>query len=160
MDANLGTQAYRGYLRDDAATISEHLHVGGYRSSMSEKRHVGGDFTPRDTDSWRVGALEHPTPRQRGFDRFFGILDGATHFFSTHFIFEDDSRVETYPDIFFFTDAIATIEESVRDAAPFFLYLAHAAPIGRFMPTPKTSLAMTGSTPKAGTPPVPPGIKR
>lgn len=133
MGADLGTPAYQGFLRNDSATIAEHLRAAGYRTLMSGKWHVAGDFEARNVDSWRIGDVEHPTPRQRGFDHFYGIMDGATHFFSPHYMLEDDSRVETVPDDFYFTDAITDkaigmIEGSVRDQTPFFLYLAHTAP--------------------------------
>lgn len=133
MGANLGTPAYQGFLRNDSATIAEHLRADGYRTLMSGKWHVAGDFEARKVDSWRVGDVEHPTPRQRGFDHFYGIMDGATHFFSPHYMLEDDSRVETVPDDFYFTDAITDkaigmIEGAVTDQVPFFLYLAHTAP--------------------------------
>ena len=133
MGANLGPPAYQGFLRNDSATIAEHLRASGYRTLMSGKWHVAGDFEARNIDSWRVGDVEHPTPRQRGFDRFYGIMDGATHFFSPHYMLEDDSRVETIPDDFYFTDAITDkaigmIEGAVTDGMPFFLYLAHTAP--------------------------------
>lgn len=133
MGADLGTPAYRGFLRNDCATIAEHLRAAGYRTCMSGKWHVGGDFMAREVDSWRVGDIDHPTPRQRGFDRFYGIVDGVTHFFSPHYMLEDDTRVETYPDDFYFTDAITDkaigmVEEAVEMQQPFFLYLAHTAP--------------------------------
>lgn len=132
MGANLGTPAYQGFLRNDSATIAEHLRAGGYRTLMSGKWHVAGDFMAREVDSWRVGDVEHPTPRQRGFDRFYGIVDGVTHFFSPHYMLEDDSRVTVFPDDFYFTDAITDkaigmVEETPQDQ-PFFLYLAHTAP--------------------------------
>jgi arylsulfatase len=133
MGANLGTPAYQGFLRNDSVTIAEVLRKDGYRTLMSGKWHVAGDFMARQVDSWRVGDLEHPTPRQRGFDRFFGIVDGVTHFFSPHFMLEDDSRVQVFPDDFYFTDAITDkaigmVEEAQGLSQPFFLYLAHAAP--------------------------------
>ena len=133
MGANLGTPAYQGFLRNDAATIAELMRAGGYRTLMSGKWHVGGDFWARLTDTWRVGDVDRPTPRQRGFDRFYGIMDGVTHFFSPHYIMEDDARVDVSPTDFYFTDAITDkaigmIEESVAMEQPFFLYLAHAAP--------------------------------
>lgn len=133
MGANLGTAAYQGFLRNDSATIAEVLREDGYRTLMAGKWHVAGDFMAREVDSWRVGDVDHPTPRQRGFDHFYGIVDGVTNFFSPHFMLEDDSRVEVYPDDFYFTDAITNkaigmIESSVADQNPFFLYLAHAAP--------------------------------
>ena len=135
MGTNLGAAAYQGYLRNDTATIAEHLRANGYSALMSGNWHVGGDFEPRNYDSWRPGEIDHPTPRQRGFDRFYGIMDGATHFYSPHFIMEDDRRVEVVPDDFYFTDAItdkaiSMIEESRTETPdkPFSLYLAHAAP--------------------------------
>ena len=133
MGADLGTPAYRGFLRNDSATIAEALRAAGYRTCMAGKWHVGGDFMAREVDSWRLGDVDHPTPRQRGFDRFYGIVDGVTHFFSPHCILEDDSRSPVSPSDYYFTDAItdkalAMIEESVAAEKPFFLYLAHAAP--------------------------------
>ena len=133
MGANLGTPAYQGFLRNDAATIAEVLRPAGYRTYMAGKWHVGGDFWARLVDSWRVGDVEHPTPLQRGFDRFYGIVDGVTHFFSPHFIMEDQRRVEVSPSNYYFTDAITDkaigmIEEGAASGDPFFLYLAHAAP--------------------------------
>ena len=62
MGANLGTPAYQGFLRNDSATIAEHLRANGYRTLMSGKWHVAGDFEARNYDSWRVGDVEHPTP--------------------------------------------------------------------------------------------------
>lgn len=133
MGANLGTPAYQGFLRNDSATIAEVLRADGYRTCMSGKWHVAGDFMAREVDSWRVGDMDHPTPRQRGFDRFYGIVDGVTNFFSPHFMLEDDNRIEVFPDEFYFTDAITDkairmVEDAVTDEKPFFLYLAHAAP--------------------------------
>ncbi len=133
MGADLGTPAYQGHLRNDSATVAEALRLAGYRTCMAGKWHVGGDFMAREADSWRLGDLDHPTPRQRGFDRFYGIVDGVTHFFSPHCILEDDSRAEVSPSDFYFTDAITDraigmIDESLEARQPFFLYLAHAAP--------------------------------
>lgn len=133
MGTNLGTPSYQGFLRNDAATIAEHLQASGYKTLMSGKWHVAGDFEPHDYARWRVGDADHPTPRQRGFDRFYGILDGAAHFFSPHYLMEDDSRIEVTRDDFYFTDAITDkaigmVEEAVEEDKPFFLYLAHTAP--------------------------------
>ena len=133
MGANLGTPAYQGSLRRDSVTIAECLREAGYFTAMSGKWHVAGDFWARLVDSWRVGAPEHPTPCQRGFDRFYGIIDGVTHFFSPHYMMEDDARIEVSPTDFYFTDAITDkaigmIDEGLDQNKPFFLYLAHAAP--------------------------------
>ncbi len=133
MGSNLGTPAYQGYLRDDTATIAEALRPAGYRTLMAGKWHVGGDLWATRVNSWTLGSPGFPTPRQRGFDRYYGMIDGVTHYFSPWFIMEDDRKVEVSPTEFYFTDAITDkaigmIEDSVRDDKPFFLYLAHAAP--------------------------------
>ncbi len=133
MGANLGTPAYQGCLRNDAPTIAELLRPAGYRTFMAGKWHVGGDFWARLVDTWRVGDVDHPTPRQRGFDRFYGIIDGTINYFSPWYIMEDDRRVAVPPSDYYFTDAITDqaiemIESSAKSDAPFFLYLAHAAP--------------------------------
>jgi arylsulfatase len=133
MGTGLGTPAYQGFLRNDSATIAEILRGAGYRTLMSGKWHVGGDYTARLVDTWRVGDVEHPTPRQRGFDRFYGFVDGVMSFFSPHYMMKDDSRVEVSPSDFYLTDAItdhalAMIDDSAAEGRPFFLYLAHHAP--------------------------------
>ena len=133
MAVDFGIPAYQGKLRNDSVTIAEALRSSGYRTLMSGKWHVGGDFEPREADSWRVGDIDHPSPRQRGFDRFFGMVDGATSFFFPHYLMEDDERVEITKDNFYLTDAISEkacdmIDEAVGDEAPFFLYLAYNAP--------------------------------
>jgi arylsulfatase A-like enzyme len=133
MGANLGTPAYQGFLREDAATIAERLRANGYRTLMSGKWHVGGDLWATRVHTWRTGDPDRPTPLQRGFDRFYGILDGATNHFSPHAVFEDDHLVEVPPSNYYFTDAITDkaigmVEESKQQNQPFFLYLAHAAP--------------------------------
>ncbi len=133
MGADLGTPAYQGYLRNDAATIAEVLRPAGYRTLMSGKWHVGGEYDARVIDTWCVGTSDRPTPRQRGFDRFFGIVDGCTHYFSPHYLMEDDARITSFDDDFYMTDAIADkaiemIKEGEGDDRPFFLYLAHVAP--------------------------------
>lgn len=133
MGANLGSPAYQGFLKQDAATIAERLRDSGYRTLMAGKWHVGGDLWARRVETWRSGDPDRPTPLQRGFDRFYGILDGVTNFFSPHCIFEDDHRVEVSPTDYYFTDAITDkaidmVEESANLQKPFFLYLAHAAP--------------------------------
>ncbi len=133
MSANLGREAYQGFLRNDSVTIAEVLGTAGYRTLMSGKWHVGGQFEARDYDSWTPGDLQHQTPLQRGFDRFFGTFDGAGSFFFPHYVMQDEQRVDVDPDSFYMTDAISDaavemIEDSANESTPFFLYLAYTAP--------------------------------
>jgi arylsulfatase len=133
MGVDLGTPEYQGYLRNDCVTIAEALRSGGYRTLMSGKWHVGGSYDPCRADSWIPGDTGYPTPLQRGFDRFFGILDGACSYFFPHHLMEDDKRIQVASDDFYLTDAISAkavemVEESVSDQQPFFLYMAYTAP--------------------------------
>lgn len=130
MGANLGAPAYQGYLSRNAATIAEHLRPAGYRTLISGKWHVGGDLDPQNAASWPLGDATHPMPRQRGFDEFYGLMDGASSFFSPHAVLRDDGRVEISEDDFHFTDAItdAACDMIRRAEQPFFLYLAYTAP--------------------------------
>ncbi len=133
MGTNLGSDAYQGFLRNDSVTIAEVLRASGYQTLMSGKWHVAGDFESRDLDDWCAGDIYRPGPRQRGFDHFYGIADGATHYFSPFNLVEDDGRIEVSDDDFYFTDAITKkaigmIEKSAAEQKPYFLYLAHTAP--------------------------------
>lgn len=131
MGVDLGTPAYQGYLREDTLTIAEALKAGGYRSLLSGKWHVAGEMG-EDCEAWQPGAPNHPTPLQRGFDRFFGIIDGACDYFHPHYLVDGDERV--YPEgDFHLTDAITDnavdmVAESVADGDPFFLFLSYTAP--------------------------------
>ena len=133
MTGNLGTEPYQGYLRNDCVTIAETLRQGGYRTLISGKWHVGGGFDPLKADTWTPGDNEHPTPLQRGFDKFFGIFDGACSYFHPHHLMEGDERLIPDPEGFYLTDeisnqAVTMIEESVQEDQPFFLYLPYTAP--------------------------------
>jgi arylsulfatase len=136
--AGVGTVAhvdpgYPGYaeeLTDDAATLAEILRAEGYATLMVGKWHLA-----KDSDCNAAGN-QHSWPCQRGFDRFYGILDAFTNLHHPHRIVEDNHLVEVdrYPDGYYFTDdltdhAISMIRErkASNPAKPFFLYFAHGA---------------------------------
>lgn len=133
MIGDLGTPAYRGRLLDQSVTLGETLKQAGYATFMSGKWHVGGDYDSRDADHWTPGDPTHPTPMQRGFDRFYGTLDGASSFFNPHYLMEDDRRVFPDCDDYYITDAfsrkaVGMIRDHAPSDDPFFLYLAYTAP--------------------------------
>lgn len=133
MIGDFGFEAYRGRLLDHTVTLAEMLKAAGYRTAMSGKWHVGGDYDSRDADHWTPGDPTHPTPLQRGFDRFYGTLDGACSFFNPHYLMEDTRRVFPDRDDYYITDAfsrkaVEMIAECEDSASPFFLYLAYTAP--------------------------------
>jgi len=130
-----GTRAYQGYLRDDTATIAEHLKAGGYRTWMSGKWHCGGEYAPHRPEQWHdAGDPRHPLPTQRGFDRYYGILHGAGSFFNPPTMYDEDRVLGwTEDEDFYLTDAIsdravAYVDEAVATGEPFFGYVAYTAP--------------------------------
>ncbi len=133
MVGDYGLPGYRGFLGDDVVTIAEVLKTTGYETMLSGKWHVGGDYHPLHPEQWTVaGDPGHPTPRQRGFDRFYGVLTGAGSYFRPPTLMRDDELVEPDSPDYHFTDAIGEEAVAMIDRCPadrpFFLYLAHTAP--------------------------------
>lgn len=121
---DLGIPGYRGFLNKNCVTIAEVLKEAGYATLMTGKWHLGIS----DKSKW---------PLQRGFDKFYGIIPGASNFFKPEY-----PRGITYMndtisvgDDFYTTDAftdyaIQFINEAKQEDSkkPFFLYLAYTAP--------------------------------
>ena len=63
-----GVPGFRGFLNRKCVTIAEVLKPRGYHTLMSGKWHVGY----HGKQKW---------PLQRGFDRYYGIIAGASNFF-------------------------------------------------------------------------------
>jgi len=123
MPSPLTNEPYQGYLNDRCVTIAQLLRKAGYHTLMTGKWHLGY----HRKECW---------PLQRGFDKYFGILSGASDYFKP-----TPPRGLTYmnesveaPDGFYTTDAFTDyacrfVEESVEtEDKPFFLYLAYNAP--------------------------------
>lgn len=116
----IGNKAYQGYLNRDSVTLAEALGLGGYQTFMTGKWHVG---------TWRPN-----WPVDRGFDRYFGIIRGASDYFKPapeKKLLLDDTPFDI-PDDFYTTDYFAQygakfIREADQDS-PFFLYTAFTAP--------------------------------
>lgn len=117
-----GFPSYRTDLSDRAVTIAEVLQPAGYHTAMVGKWHL----TPF-TDS------KHNWPRQRGFESFYGIIDGFTSYFAPTSLTRDNEPVAADGPNYYLTDAITahaerTIAELSRQPQPFFLYVAYTAP--------------------------------
>lgn len=116
---------YQGFLNRQCVTIAEMLRTAGYRTYMSGKWHVG-----EKPECW---------PRQRGFDRYFGLISGASSYFEIlqnenppRQMARDDEPFTPEGDDFYMTDAftdnaVRFLEEHDK-SSPFFLYLAYTAP--------------------------------
>lgn len=143
MDA-LGPDPYQGYLNNSCATIAEVLRASGYATYMSGKWHVGGRYDVLADTHWekQKGDARHPLPVQRGFDRFYGIVAGASNFFFPRMLMEDDRFLDLDPAGSYFTDSITdnaikmldenaaanAAAENSEDIKPFFLHVTYTAP--------------------------------
>lgn len=128
--ADPGFPGHAMELADDVTTLAEVLRARGYATMAAGKWHLCKDADVTDTGS------KVSWPLQRGFDRFYGILDGMTDMFHPHALYRDNSRItpDEYPSDYYFTDditdqAIAMIRSAKASdpAKPFFCYLAHGA---------------------------------
>ncbi len=119
----LENEPYQGYLNEYCVTMAQVLRKADYHTLMTGKWHLGY----HRKECW---------PLQRGFDRYFGIIAGASDYFKPTGL-----RGLTYmnepveaPEGFYVTDgftdyACRFIEEAVAENDdPFFLYLAYNAP--------------------------------
>lgn len=113
---NRGTPAFRGDLSKNAVTIAEVLKGAGYSTYMSGKWHV----TPYVIDN----PDKHNWPRQRGFDKFFGMISGAGSLYDPRSLTEDNEYVPPRQGFYCTTDftdyAVKSITEH-KDDNPFFL---------------------------------------
>jgi len=119
---------YQGFLDPRFPTVAEELRKAGYGTYMSGK--------------WHVGERREHWPRKRGFDRYFGLISGASSFYeitpaerSKRFYALDDADYEIPKEGYYATDAftdqaIGFLKQhrQQRPGKPFFLYLAYTAP--------------------------------
>jgi len=113
---------YQGFLNDRCVTIAEALRPAGYRTYMSGK--------------WHVGELPAHWPHTRGFDRYFGLISGASSYYELlsprRRMALDDQPYTPPEEGFYMTDAftdhaVRCIEEH-EEEKPFFHYVAYTAP--------------------------------
>ena len=123
------SQGSRSRSRCDVPTLAEQLRAGGYATFAIGKWHLTKDSSMSDASdrsSW---------PTQRGFDRYYGVLEGLTNLHHPHRLIRDNSPVaiDEYPKDFYLTDnltdeAIALIlAHRAESQKPFFMYFAHLA---------------------------------
>jgi len=123
-----GEGPYQGYLNDECVTLAEVLKTAGYDTYMAGKWHVG----------------ENPIhwPMKRGFDRYFGLISGASSYYEVltkqervRMMVKEDSPWTPPAEGFYMTDAftdyaIERVDEhkAMQDEDPFFLHLCYNAP--------------------------------
>ncbi|MBN2316094.1 MAG: arylsulfatase [Sedimentisphaerales bacterium] len=128
MVGDRGYPAYQGYLNEHCVTIAEALKLGGYRTLMSGK--------------WHVGEKRPHWPTDRGFDKYFGLISGGANYFDItktkakgvkRQMAMDDKPYTPPKEGFYLTDAfsdnaVTFINQYGRGPEPFFLYLPYTAP--------------------------------
>ncbi|MDF1754549.1 MAG: sulfatase-like hydrolase/transferase [Verrucomicrobiales bacterium] len=124
-----GVPGYRGFLNRQCVTVAEVLKESGYATLMTGKWHLGHS----DKDMW---------PLQRGFEKYYGCIPGATRFFHPTEVRGMTSGNEpvaepasTTDEAFYTTDAFTDhavdfINHHLTEdkEKPYFLYLAYTAP--------------------------------
>ncbi len=125
MTVDLGVPGYRGTLQPNTVTVAEVLKAAGYRTLMCGKWHLA------------TGPNRAPTPVDRGFDDYFGMIEGFRDFWDPkgYVRLPSGRPARTYPaGGFYATDAFTDHAlDFLADARktpdrPFFLYLAYSAP--------------------------------
>jgi arylsulfatase A-like enzyme len=125
-----GFPGYASELADDVATAAELFRDAGYQTMAIGKWHL-----TKDSDLSDAGP-RHSWPLQKGFDRYYGVLDAFSNLHHPHRLVEDNHTVETdqYPDGYYLTDdltdrAISMIRhaKASNPRQPFFCYFAHIA---------------------------------
>jgi len=128
MVGDLGYPSYQGYLNTKCVTLAEALKFNGYNTYMSGK--------------WHVGGRPEVHPLKRGFNRYFGLIDGAGSYFERRAYrinqqpprwMLDSSDYDPPEEGFYLTDAITDyaitfLEDESTKKEPFFMYLAYTAP--------------------------------
>ena len=123
-----GYPGYAGYLNFEVAALPEVLRVGGYRTYMAGK--------------WHLGSEEETSPHARGFEETFILAPGGGSHWSDRrplsppetMVYRRNGKVvESLPEDFystrFYTDTLLEwISRDHGDARPFFAYLSYTAP--------------------------------
>jgi len=115
-------EGYRNDLSRNAITLAELFKNNEYATYMTGKWHLSQNIAPDgDKSNW---------PKQRGFDRHFGTINGSGSFYDPGTLVSNNSFIAPGKD-FYYTDAIS--DSTVKfinehpDGKPFFFYVAYTA---------------------------------
>lgn len=113
------------------ATIGEQMRTAGYRTALCGK--------------WHLGSQSPQRPFDRGFDEYYGLMDGCCNFFNpaqpdpdakggkVRVFGHNEDLIKKFPEGYYTTDAftdhaIKTIQRFHGESKPFFLHLAFTCP--------------------------------
>lgn len=120
-----------GLLRENMVTLGEAMKLAGYQTALSGK--------------WHLGSGETTHPYRRGFDEYYGLLDGCCNFFNPkqrdpkykggriRKFGHNDRDLSEFPDDYYTTDAftdhaIECVEKFTKNSKPYFLHINYTAP--------------------------------
>lgn len=112
-------------------TIAETMRAAGYQTGMSGK--------------WHLGSQSPQRPFDRGFDEYYGLMDGAVNYFNpaqpdpafkggkVRAFGHNDELIHSFPTNYYTTDffaahTIETLQRFAKTGKPFFIHLAFNAP--------------------------------
>src|SRR5690606_30702746 len=127
-DYQKGQPGYEGYLNDRVASLAEVMQDAGYNTYTVGK--------------WHLGRTEETSPKARGFDRSFILVQGGASHFDDQFaiiaadpkaIYREDGKQVEAPENFFSTEfytdrIIQNIEADKANGKPFMAVLSYTAP--------------------------------
>jgi len=113
---------YQGFLNDRCTTFAEALRPAGYFTAMTGK--------------WHVGEKRPHWPVDRGFDRYYGLVNGGSNYFKIdtgRTLALDGEPTSPTGDDFYLTDAFTDyslkfLDEAKEKKKPFLLYTAFTSP--------------------------------
>ncbi|MDB5014484.1 MAG: sulfatase, partial [Daejeonella sp.] len=118
---------YQGFLNHESVTVGEVLKQAGYSTLMVGKWHVG-----QDSIGW---------PNQRGFDKFYGFVGGASNYYDIGSypekapkvpLIKNNKRFNLAPGKYLTEEitnnALEFLTDQNKENKPFFLYMAYNAP--------------------------------
>jgi arylsulfatase A-like enzyme len=124
---HLSTESYteEGYtdnLSKNAVTMAELFKKAGYATYMTGKWHIAKDMKPNgDKSNW---------PLQRGFQRYFGTLNGSGSYYDPGTLISNNTFVAPYKDFYYtraITDTTVKFIQEHPKQQPFFFYVAYTA---------------------------------
>lgn len=118
-------------LDDSMFTVADAMNKAGYYTIMSGK--------------WHLGSKEGHRPIDRGFQEYYGLMDGCSNFFNpvqpdpkfkggrVRVFGHNDKLINEFPEDYYTTDAftdhaVKHIKKAVAEKKPFFAHVTYTAP--------------------------------
>ena len=144
-----------GLLRENMVTLGEAMKLAGYQTALSGK--------------WHLGSGETTHPYRRGFDEYYGLLDGCCNFFNPkqrdpkykggriRKFGHNDRDLSEFPDDYYTTDAftdhaIECLEKFTKTASRTSCTSTTRRRTTRCMPSRRTSRNTSANSGWAGIP--------